>query len=190
MNAPHPKLRTRKCKQCGNPYVPFKSFQKTCMETECLVKQGRAEALKRENKDRKEKRKSFKSIPERIAEVQIICNRYIRLRDYGKTCICCNEPMDWVTPNQIDAGHYRSRGAAGHLRFDERNIHAQRKYCNKYKAGNQAAMRLGVIERIGLSEVMALENDNEPHKWTHQELDEKEQYFKAKLKELKRERGE
>jgi selenocysteine-specific translation elongation factor len=76
------------------------------------------------------------------------------------------------------------------LRFDERNIHAQRKYCNKYKAGNQAAMRLGVIERIGLSEVMALENDNEPHKWTHQELDEKEQYFKAKLKELKRERGE
>ena len=34
-----------------------------------------------------------------------------------------------------DCGHYRSTGSAAHLRFDERNAHAQRKVCNRWGAG-------------------------------------------------------
>jgi hypothetical protein len=45
--------------------------------------------------------------------------------------------------------------------------------------------RIGLIARIGLAEVEALESDNRTHKWTHGELIEIRATYRAKCKELK-----
>ena len=46
--------------------------------------------------------------------------------------------------------------------------------------------RIGLIARIGLAAVEALEADNTPRKWTREELIEIKQTYKAKRKELER----
>jgi len=91
--------------------------------------------------------------------------------------------LDW-TANSVDAGHYRSVGAAPHLRFDERNCHAQTKFDNQYKSGNVVDYRIGLIKRIGLEAVEALEADNEVRKWTRDQLIEIRATYKAKRKAL------
>ncbi|MNL72197.1 Bacteriophage Lambda NinG protein [compost metagenome] len=83
-----------------------------------------------------------------------------------------------------DAGHYRSRGSASHLRFDEANCHAQRKHCNRYGAGRAVDYRIGLIARIGLPEVERLEADNSVCKWTRDELVAIKNHYKARLKAL------
>jgi hypothetical protein len=144
----------------------------------------RAVQEKRQHKVRLE---SVKPLGWHINRTRLACHAYIKARDFGKPCICCGEPMDWHGDlMQIHAGHFRTQAAAGHLRFNEDNIHCQTAQHNMYGAGNQAAMRVGMIERIGLERVEALENDNKPHNWTREELAELTEYFKLKLKDLKK----
>src|SRR3546814_4920656 len=70
-------------------------------------------------------------------KAQIAFNKFIRLRDARKPCICCGKPLTdgALTGGGYDAGHYRSTGSAPHLRFIEDNCHAQRKQCNQWGAG-------------------------------------------------------
>jgi hypothetical protein len=114
-------------------------------------------------------------------------NEYVRARDAQLPCISCGKPPPDLAGFHAgrDAGHYRSRGAADHLRFDERNCHAQCVECNQHKAGNIVAYRRGLIERIGIEAVEALESDNATHKWTREELIGIRDTYKQKLKELK-----
>jgi len=128
---------------------------------------------------------AMKSLAQWIAEAQTVFNAFIRARDYGLPCICCGATMTWNEPNTIDAGHYRSRGAAGWLRFTEDNVHAQRKYCNRYRSGRADEMRLGMIERIGLERIEALENNNTPAKITVERCKEVIAIYKSKLKSLR-----
>ena len=127
--------------------------------------------LKAERKDDRAKRDRMKSIPQLTAEAQREFNSFIRERDRqaGHACISSGRALDW-SGNGVDAGHYRSVGAASHLRFDERNCHAQSKHDNQYKSGNAVDYRIGLIARIGLAAVEALEADNTPRKWTREEL--------------------
>ena len=87
------------------------------------------------------------------------------------------------------AGHYRSRGSAPHLRFNEDNVHAQRKQCNRYGSGNVVGYRLGLIERIGLEAVEALEADNAPRKYTAEDLKAIKADYTRKARELEKARG-
>lgn len=89
----------------------------------------------------------------------------------------------------FDAGHYRSTGSASHLRFDPDNCHAQRKQCNRYGAGRAVDYRIGLIARIGLERVEALEANNTPHKWTADELREIKATYREKTKQLLKEQG-
>jgi hypothetical protein len=45
--------------------------------------------------------------------------------------------------------------------------------------------RIGLVARIGLEAVEALESDNTPRKWTREELIAIRDTYKAKLKEMK-----
>ena len=117
------------------------------------------------------KRESLKSMGQLTAEAQTAFNQYIRARDYGKPCISSGVAMDW-NGNGVDAGHYRSRGSAPHLRFDERNVHAQSKHDNRYLSGNVTSYRIGLIERIGLEAVEALERDQTLRKYSREMLKE------------------
>ena len=115
-------------------------------------------------------------------------NAYIRARDQaaGHDCISSGRPLDW-SGNAVDAGHYRSTGAAPHLRFNEDNCHAQSKRENQYLAGNAIDYRIGLIDRIGLARVEALEADNEIRKWNREELIAIRDEYRAKAKQLKKE---
>ena len=130
----------------------------------------------------------LKTRGEWIKETQAVFNAFIRTRDQlaGHNCISSGRPLDW-SGNNVDAGHYRSRGSAPHLRFDERNCHAQSKKDNRYLSGNAVDYRIGLIARIGLEAVESLEADQTPKKYTIAELRAIKAHYVAKLKELKNE---
>jgi hypothetical protein len=143
-------------------------------------------AAKKEEAERTKARKAaIKRIPDLIKEAQFVFNQWIRRRDQlaGHPCISSGKPLDW-SGNATDAGHYRSTGAASHLRFNEDNCHAQSKHDNQYLAGNVVDYRINLIKRIGIERVEALEANNSTHKWQRDELIEIKETYKRKLKEL------
>lgn len=144
------------------------------------------ELARAERKEIKAKRESIKTRAQLMREAQQAFNKFIRLRDQiaGHVCISSGQPLDW-SGNNVDAGHYRSTGSAPHLRFDERNCHAQSKKDNRYLSGNAVDYRIGLIARIGLESVELLEADQTPRKYTIEELKEIISTYRAKTKELK-----
>lgn len=121
-----------------------------------------------------------------IKEAQIAFNAFIRLRDAGKPCICCGKPLGEESPGgAYDCGHCRSVGSAPHLRFDERNAHAQRKQCNRYGAGRAVDYRIGLISRLGVGVVDELESDQSVKHYSIDDLKAIRDHYRAKLKELK-----
>ena len=175
--------RPKECKHCGTRFYPLRPMQAVCSPicASRLVK----EAKKVERESFKVRKEAIKTIPDLIKEAQIVFNQWTRRRDQlaGHPCISSGRPLDW-SGNATDAGHYRSTGAASHLRFNEDNCHAQSKHDNQYLAGNVVDYRINLIKRIGLDRVEALENNNTPHKWTREELLEIKATYKRKLKEL------
>jgi len=189
-------VKPKRCKQCGTEFVPMRSTAIACSyrcakawvdaRSEKLAKQREQIAKKIDRQLTKERKEALKSRNDWIKETQVAFNAYIRERDKDQTCICCGKPLgESKLGGGFDCGHYRSTGSAPHLRFNEDNAHGQTKFCNRYRAGNAVDYRLGLIKRIGLERVEALEADNEPRKWTIDELKELKQKYKLKLKELK-----
>ncbi len=86
--------------------------------------------------DIKVRKEALKSRGDHMREAQQAFNEFIRARDQaaGHHCISSGKPLDW-SGNAVDAGHYRSVGSAPHLRFDERNCHAQSKQDNRFLLG-------------------------------------------------------
>lgn len=191
-----PKMKKCAHRSCRAPYEPDpKQPFKVWCSAECgaaiglekLAKQ-KAAKQKAERAEDKRKRDGMKSIPELKSEAQTVFNRYVRERDLkaGHGCICCGKFASWEALGQpggaYDACHYRSRGSADHLRFDERNVHLGLKDCNTY--GHQD-YRGGLIRRIGLEAVEALESDNTGRKWTREYLEEVKRTYQQKLRDLK-----
>jgi len=185
-------MKPRICKVCREPYTPQKMGQKVC-SPDCAIslavsERGKAEKIARvkEKRQDKVKRESLKRRADWIAEAQTAFNTWVRTRDQieGHCCISSGKPLDW-SGNNVDAGHYRSRGSAPHLRFDERNCHSQTKQENRYASGNVVDYRIGLIARIGLAAVEALESDQTPRKFTVDELKAIKSKYAAMTRELK-----
>lgn len=189
---------TRKCKVCGDSFRPFKSIQTWCTP-ECgvtlagrLVAKKEAKAKADERRQTREQLEALKTVPQLKKEAQREFNRFIRARDRlaGHGCISSGKPLQWgaagITGSAVDAGHYRSTGAADHLRFSEDNCHAQSVHENRDRAGNAVAYRFGLIARIGLARVEALENDNTPVKWTREGLREIRDTYRARANALEK----
>lgn len=186
-----PKMRTRKCaiKACRKPFPPRSMTHKCCSE-DCAAEHVK---LEREKKDRQERQKGLQALKTKrdyIKEAQVAFNAFIRLRDQlaGYACISSGRPLDW-SGNAVDAGHYRSVGSAPHLRFNEDNCHAQSKHDNQWKSGNAVDYRLGLIARIGLSRVEALESNNIVRKWSIEELIALRDHYRAKVRQMRKEIG-
>ena len=133
----------------------------------------------------KQRLTSMKTTGTLIAEAQAAFNAWVRKRDQlaGHACISSGKPLDWIG-NGVDAGHYRSRGSAPHLRFDERNCHAQSKHDNRYLSGNVTGYRIALIARIGIDAVEALECDQTPRKYTKDQLIAIKREYAAKARAL------
>jgi len=189
---PKDKIKLKKCKECGDLFSPPNSIRKVCFKYECQVAFATAHAKKvaavREKRERQQLREAKERIKTRsqwIKEVQVEFNRYIRARDAGKPCICCGMPLaDYALGGGFDCGHYRSVGSAPHLRFDERNAHGQRKQCNRWGSGRAVDYRVGLINRIGLEAVEALEADQTPKHFSIDELKAIKAHYKMKCKQL------
>jgi len=143
--------------------------------------------IKRKQKDLKTKnwkimrkyQKSDRSI--RKEATRRSCHRYIREKDKGNLCICCNKPMIEGT-----AGHFLESGTNPKIRYDEDNIHLQRKDCNFFHGGDSGMYRVNLIKKIGLKRVLRLEGlkggldtRTTSHLWHI------EQYYKKKYNKLK-----
>lgn len=188
--------RMKKCRTCGSAFNAASTTASAC-SVPCAVQQGRKQlrrsqdmarrAQRRENAERKS---ALLTRRDWVRRAQAAFNAYIRERDRLQLCICCGQPLTLdAIGGGFDCGHYRSVGSAPHLRFHEDNAHAQRKQCNRYGAGRAVDYRLGLIRRIGLERVEALESDQEPRKWTIPDLMEIERNYKAMTKSLKLERS-
>lgn len=186
------KPKLRKCAICRNPFekrsMAHVACSPACAHEVAIKKQATARRRQKAVEARldRARKEAIKTIPELKKEAQKAFNSFIRERDRlaGHACISSGRPLDW-SGNGVDAGHYRSTGSADHLRFDERNCHAQSKQDNRYGAGCAVDYRIGLIRRIGLAEVESLEADNAVIKWTRDMLTTIRDQYRAKLKELK-----
>lgn len=155
---------------------------------ELARKKGANELVKKAKGQRQERRSALDKLKTRrdyIKESQAAFNAYIRARDAGKLCICCEKPLAMeVVGGGYDCGHYRSVGSAPHLRFDERNAHGQTKQCNRWGSGRAVDYRTGLIMRIGQQSVDELEADQSVKKYTIDDIKEIKAEFKRKLREL------
>ena len=189
-----------RCKHCREKFTTEELARRLRLHISCIDGYADAQQAKKERADAKAARfaakadrasirarkEAIKTIPDLIKEAQREFNAYIRARDADQLCICCGNPLGTgEVGGAFDCGHYRSTGSAPHLRFDERNAHAQRKVCNRWGAGRAVDYRIGLVARIGLEAVEALESDNAPRKWTREGLIEVRDTYRAKLKEMK-----
>lgn len=193
-------MRLKKCPECAEKYQPTRQLQPCCEKMECKAsyairhveatrKRRRMQEMNVQRADRKViklKLEKLKTARDWTKDAQIAFNSYIRARDSGLPCICCGKALgsNSEVGGAFDAGHYRSVGSAPHLRFDERNCHGQNKVCNRYGSGRAVDYRLGLIQRIGLGAVEALEADQKPRKYSIDELKAIKAKYAAMTKEL------
>lgn len=206
MKAPKPK----KCKNpaCGISFPPQRLGQAVC-SPKCALAMAPANSEKarraiaqlgrREIKVRKE---ALKSRADHLKDAEKAVRDYRRTYELsiGSGCISCGESQEsilaaqgWKTGGAFDAGHFLGKGARPELRLVPNNIWLQCKSCNagssKYARKGQTvsqSFRAGLIARIGLAEVEALEADHEQRKHTIEELKAITAEYRAKTRELKR----
>ncbi len=182
-----PKRRTRKCAICRELFEPRSMTHKTCGQpcAELLVAKQNASKLR---KERQEGLAKLRTKRDYVKLLQVAFNAYIRARDAHLPCICCGRTSEkqYLTGTNWDCGHYRSTGSAPHLRFHEDNAHRQLTICNRHGAGRAVDYRIGLIARIGLERVEALEADNAPRNYSIDDLIAMRAHYIAKLKQLKK----
>jgi len=186
-------MKQYKCRICKGLFTKHRPLQSICGDTACIVESVYRFQAKRERLDRAETKQKLSDMaikPELTKLAQKAFNDYIRARAYGKPCICCGNPIAWSdkksTGGVCDAGHWLSIGARVNLRLNEDNCHAQRKYCNNQLSGNAANYRIGLVERIGLARVEALESDHELKHYSKDQLREIATKYKLMAKELQK----
>lgn len=152
-------MKPKKCAGCGNKFAPVRQFQKAC-SVECSVLIVAANRQKAKRKQYTADKKRLKSRADWLREAQKVFNKYVRIRDSGLGCISCGAKPENKYGGAMDCGHYRSIGSAHHLRFNLHNTAAQCVKCNRYLSSNSVEYRKGLISRIGVVAVEALECNN------------------------------
>jgi hypothetical protein len=182
-----------KCKACCTLFIRVRPMQKAC-SVSCAVDLSKISAAKAEAKQKKAERRqdkakldAMRTRPQLMRVAQSAFNAYVRARDAGKQCISCGNqlPINAIG-GAFDCGHYRSVGSAPHLRFDERNAHGQCKHCNRYLSGNHVEYRNGLIARVGIETVEALECDQEPRKYSKDDLIMLAESYRRQARMIKR----
>ncbi|MGK9174131.1 recombination protein NinG [Yokenella regensburgei] len=185
---PKPKV----CPICSTEYIPRSSLQKVCHNYKCALEFNRrvderdaarrkAKEEARERAEWNERKAAVKPLSHWVQMTQRVFNDYIRARD-GDVCISCGS----TKAVSYHAGHYRTTAAASQLRFNEDNVHSQCASCNVHHSGAITQYRINLIAKIGPERVLALENNNNPHRYTREELEGIRIRYRAKLRGLKK----
>ena len=203
--------RRKRCPECRVMFTKARESQVVCGEIECAISHGKsekgraiagkalAEVGRRDIKVRKEALKS-RSDHLKDAEKAVRDHRRTYELSIGSGCISCGESQEsilhaqgWKTGGAFDAGHFLGKGARPELRLVPSNIWLQCKSCNAGSAkfarkGETVSQgfRAGLIARIGLEAVEALEADHTPRKETVEQLKAITAEYRAKTRDLKR----
>lgn len=202
--------KPKKCRvaTCRASFVPQRLGQAVCSPKCALAtvevqkakeKKSLAQAGRREIKVRKE---ALKTRGDHMKDAEKAVRDYRRTYELsiGSGCISCGESQEsilhaqgWKTGGAFDAGHFLGKGARPELRLVPSNIWLQCKSCNagssKFARKGQTVsqgFRTGLIARIGLEAVEALEADHTPRKETIEQLKAITAEYRAKTKELKK----
>lgn len=156
--------RRKRCPECRVMFTPSRSSQAVCGEIECAIAHGKSEKGQESarkafadigRRDIKVRKEALKSRGDHAKEAQAVINRYVRLRDAHLGCISCDKPATWG--GQWHCSHFRSVGAAPHIRYNLWNMHRSCSVCNNFLSGNIAGYRPKLIEKIGQAKVDWLE---------------------------------
>lgn len=188
-------MKPKKPKKCRNPACRSEFTPERPMQTVCgyacglaLVKakqekEGKKQA-KAERAEIREAKQKLKRRADYMREAQASFNEYIRERDAHLPCISCGRHHD----GQYHAGHYRTTAASPELRFNELNVHKQCAPCNNHKSGDIVNYRINLAAKIGAENVEWLEGPHDPAKYSIEELQQIKTTYRAKTRELRRER--
>lgn len=188
-----------KCRYCKAKFDASNSTERFCSYQHAIAYLATPEGAEKHKKARaKLDRANIKARKEKLKTrgdwtklLQRSFNEFIRLRDRNQACISCGVTNEQLAEKwkggKWDGGHYRSVGSAPHLRFTETNCHKQCKKCNKYESGNHVEYRKGLIKRIGLDAVEAIEADQGPLKLTVEQIKERLKQYRAEVRKLKSE---
>ena len=129
---------------------------------------------------KKPKKRTLKQHKNRIDP---IFSEYIRRRDADNdsgycACVSCNKPIHFT---ESDAGHFLSRQKLA-TRWDERNVYAQCRKCNRFEYGRQYEFSLKLGAELS-DELLQLSRST--MKLMDFEYIEIYEDFRAKLKSLK-----
>ena len=104
---------------------------------------------------------------------------------YGK-CISCGRVKPF---EELDAGHYFSRTHMA-TRFDEDNVHAECRFCNRMSSDHLVDYRENLIQKIGRSRYDRLYLLAHSSKfWMDFELEAMIKHYKEEVKRLSKEKG-
>ncbi|WP_332847564.1 recombination protein NinG [Pseudomonas lactucae] len=159
--------KPKKCRvaTCRASFVPSRMGQAVCSPACAMIDAPRHEPKARkalaqiERKDIKVRKEKLKSRADHAKEAQAVINRYVRLRDAHLGCISCDKPASWG--GQWHCSHFRSVGAAAHLRFNLWNMNKSCSQCNAHLSGNIMVYRPRLVEKIGAEKVVWLECNQE-----------------------------
>lgn len=180
-------VKQKKCIICKELFTPYYTSAQRACGFACAEEVAKRKRLKDEAKQKQVERKNLKEAKLKIkprskwlAEAQAVFNKYIRLRDKDEPCISCGR----FHQGQYHAGHYRSVGSSPELRYNELNCHKQCSVCNNYLSSNAVNYRIGLVRKIGIANVEALEGKHDPLKITIDEIKVIKEKYKLKCKEL------
>ena len=197
----------RKCKNCGERVrdyivlnnVAYCSFESAVQYGNKNKAKGAEIVRKASDKKHAARKKEFKlsDITHQHKLTQASFNRLRVLqekkwfadRGLEPECISCGKQnMDWC------CGHFKSRGAQGNLRYDEKNTYLQcNRYCNMALSGNISGNKTtrgyvaGLFVRFreaSKSIIDYCESNTTVKKWTGEELQEMRKQFYKQIKEL------
>lgn len=131
--------------------------------------------------------KPVSDLRKQINKLDKVFSEYIRLRDANRDgicqCITCKRYFCW---NDGDAGHYVQRDRLA-TRYDEKNVHAQCKYCNRFRSGEQYIHGVEIDKKYGegTAQKLILISKARGCKLDLYWIDTKMKYYKTRVRNLK-----
>lgn len=178
---------TKKCAICKTSFKPITPWAKAC-KPECAIafvdRVNAKKKAKAQRQERAETKAKLKIRADWMREAQAAWNGYVRARDAGLPCCSCGAMPEQKLGGTMDCSHYRSRGSAPHLKFHLHNAAAACVKCNRFLGGNIAALRVGLINRIGLEKVLSVEQNNAPRRFDIEYLARIKKIFIKKAKRI------
>ena len=122
----------------------------------------------------------------KIKAADRVFSKYIRLRDsHGDSYFVCCSCGRTLPYEQADAGHFVNRRWMA-LRYDEMNVHAQCRSCNRFDEGNNVGYMRFMQRKYGDSAIDLLLMKKVSYSWTDFELDILMKEWKDKIKDLQK----